>query len=76
MNDDLSKTDWPLASNFKRPWVKKDGATIKNFLKQQAIHLGFTNINLSKIRYQQYKKHQTHGWHQNARNYTRVYYLE
>lgn len=76
MNDDLSKTDWPLSDNFERPWVKKYGGVIKDFLIEQAIHLGFTSISLSKIWFQQYKKYQTHGWHQHARNYTGVYYLE
>jgi len=76
MNDNLDKTDWPLSDNFKRPWVKKYGSVIGNFLTEQAMHLGFTQIDLSRLWYQQYKKGQTHGWHEHARNYTGVYYLE
>ena len=77
MYDDLAKTDWPLSSNFKkRKWVNKYGQDICNFLSELAIILGYTKIEVSRLWYQQYKKNQTHGWHQHARNYSGVYYLE
>ena len=56
--------------------VEKYGQDICNFLADQAIALGYTKVQVSRLWYQQYGKNQTHGWHQHARNYTGVYYLE
>ena len=39
MTDDLSKTDWPLSNDFSRPWVKKYGPMIKDFLTKQVLQL-------------------------------------
>ena len=38
--------------------------------------LGYKNIQLFKLWYQQYGYKQTHGWHTHARNYTGTYYLQ
>jgi len=76
MTDDLSKTDWPLSNDFSRPWVKKYGPMIKDFLTKQVLELGYRKIDISRLWYQQYKQNQTHGWHHHARNYTGAYYVE
>ena len=38
--------------------------------------MGYKDVQLSKLWYQQYGYKQTHGWHTHFRNYTGTYYLE
>ena len=75
-NDDLSKTDWPLANNWEREWGKRYKNLFVEQFKNFANALGYKDIQLSKLWYQQYGFKQTHGWHIHARNYTGAYYLE
>mgnify|MGYP003650239639 FL=1 len=75
-NDDLAKTDWPLADDWERDWTKRYRGLFLDKFKEFANTLGYKNIQLSKLWYQQYGLKQTHGWHVHARNYTGVYYLE
>lgn len=74
--DDLLKSDWPLADNWDRPWAAKYADIFNGQLKYFANALGYKDIQLSKLWYQQYGHKQTHGWHIHARNYTGAYYLE
>jgi len=45
-------------------------------LGDAANAMGFENIILTALWYQQYIKDSTHGWHTHGDNYTGVYYLE
>ena len=75
--DDLLKSDWPSADDLEnRPWAKKYKHVFGNQLKYFANKLGYKNIQLFKLWYQQYGYKQTHGWHTHARNYTGTYYLQ
>ena len=75
-NDDIAKTDWPLADNWERAWTKKYKELFIEQFMLFANKLGYKNIQLSKLWYQQYDLYQTHGWHIHARNYTGTYYLQ
>lgn len=74
--DDLLKSDWPLADNWERPWASRYKNIFIEQFKYFANTLGYKDIQLSKLWYQQYGYKQTHGWHIHARNYTGAYYLE
>jgi len=75
-NDDLLKTDWPLADNANREWVKKHKDKFINQFNVFANALGYQKATLIKIWYQRYGYQQTHGWHTHWGNYTGAYYLE
>ena len=47
-----------------------------DYLGDVANTMGFDNIVLTAIWYQQYIKDSMHGWHTHGDNYTGVYYLE
>jgi len=74
-NDSL-KTDWLIADDFNRDWVKN----YKNYFFKQfedfSNSLGYQGFNLTRIWYQQYEHKQTHGWHIHSGNYTGAYYLK
>lgn len=75
-DDQLSKTDWPLAHDSTREWVKKYKNNFGEQLSYFANILGYKDIHLNKIWYQQYSKDGTHGWHVHGGSYTGTYYLE
>jgi hypothetical protein len=74
--DNIEKLDWSKHSDFNRPWVKIFLPYFHNHLNNIANSLGFTDVLLSAIWFQQYIKNSTHGWHTHGDNYTGVYYLE
>ena len=74
--DDLLKSDWPLADNWERPWASRYRNIFIEQFKYFANTLGYKDVQLSKLWYQQYGLNQTHGWHTHARNYTGTYYLQ
>ena len=75
-NDKLLKSDWPEADNWNRPWVKLAGNSFYQHLKLFAQHLGYMDISLHKLWYQQYGNKDFHNWHTHYGNYTGAYYLE
>ena len=74
--DKLLKTDWPDADNWERPWVKYATKGIYEQLKLFAQHLGYQDLHLHKLWYQQYQQNDMHNWHTHHGNYTGTYYLE
>lgn len=75
-NDKLLKSDWPEAANWERPWIKLAGPSLHSHLKIFAQHLGYADIKLHKLWYQQYGHQDVHNWHVHDGNYTGTYYLE
>jgi len=74
-NDKLKKTDWPDAEYFDRPWVTKIFPYLESNLNEFARYLGYENVMLKKIWYQQYENNNIHNWHIHGDNYSGVYYL-
>jgi hypothetical protein len=75
-NDRLLKTDWPLADNPERTWVKYFINDLHFQLNNFADHLGYTNVLINKVWYQIYEKNGIHNWHIHADNYSGVYYIK
>ena len=75
-NDRLKKTDWPNAEYFDRSWVKKIFPYLQSNLDEFAKSLGYENVMLRKIWYQQYENDNIHNWHIHGDNYSGVYYLK
>ena len=75
-NDKLKKTDWPKADDWSRPWIKLIADPLYLKLQECAQKLGYKNIKLHKMWYQQYSKGDLHNWHIHDGSYTGTYYLE
>ena len=75
-NDRIHRTDWPIADDFKREWVKELIQPLYNQLNKFALTLGNTNVIINKVWYQTYKNNHIHNWHTHHSNFTGVYYLK
>ena len=75
-DDKLCKSDWPQAANWERPWIKYAAPSILQHLKIFAEHLGYQDIKLHKLWYQQYAFKDLHNWHIHDGSYSGVYYVE
>tara|TARA_R110000765_G_scaffold12836_4_gene39262 strand:+ start:915 stop:1505 length:591 start_codon:yes stop_codon:yes gene_type:complete len=76
LKDTIEKFDWKIADNFERAWVKEIIPSMYNQLNLFANKMGFKEVIIEKIWFQQYKKNSLHDWHVHGNNYTGVYYLE
>tara|TARA_R100001443_G_scaffold107347_1_gene117146 strand:- start:10748 stop:11305 length:558 start_codon:yes stop_codon:yes gene_type:complete len=74
-NDNISKTDWDIANNYERPWVKFFLPFFKPHLLEMIQSAGYANYELFEIWFQSYNENSTHGWHIHGRNFTGVYYV-
>ena len=74
--DNISKLDWNKCEDFKREWIQLIKEDILKFFKKQTNELGYQEVKLHQIWFQQYKKNGTHGWHIHGHNYTGVYYVD
>tara|TARA_A100001201_G_scaffold58266_1_gene56051 strand:+ start:102 stop:707 length:606 start_codon:yes stop_codon:yes gene_type:complete len=74
-NDRFKKTDWPDAGCFDRPWVTKIFPYLQFNLNEFAKYLGYKEVMLNKIWYQQYENNNIHNWHIHGDNFSGVYYL-
>jgi hypothetical protein len=72
----IYRLDWNKHTDFTRPWVQLFLSEFSDYLGDVANTMGFDNIVLTAIWYQQYIKDSMHGWHTHGDNYTGVYYLE
>ena len=75
-NDNIHKLDWNDSTNFERRWVKIFKPHLENTLKELMLKIGFTNVALYNVWYQQYNNLGKHGWHTHGSNFTGVYYLK
>ena len=75
-NDRVYKNDWPQAANWERPWIKYALSSIHQHLRIFAEHLGYQDIELQKLWYQQYGKQDLHNWHVHGGSYSGAYYVD
>lgn len=75
-NDRIDKTDWPIADDFTREWVKELIMPMYNQFNLFAHKMGYKNVVINKIWYQRYVNNNIHNWHIHGDNYSGVYYLE
>jgi|TARA_R100001460_G_scaffold14245_1_gene31974 hypothetical protein len=76
INDNIHRLDWNDSTNFNRKWVKIFKPHLENTLKKLVCKIGFTDVTLYNIWYQQYHNSGKHGWHTHGSNFTGVYYLD
>jgi len=76
INDNIHKVDWFKADNPNREWFKIIQQPLYETLLDMAQSMGFTEIALEHVWFQQYQTKGKHGWHSHGFNYTGVYYLE
>lgn len=72
----ISKLDWSDGADSERPWVKEFYPSFISTLEKILPEIGYLDLRLHKIWFQQYLKGDTHGWHIHGDHYTGVYYLE
>lgn len=72
----ITRYDWTEHKNWERPWVEFLLPYIVPKLNSIVNELGFSNINLEALWFQQYELSSIHDWHIHGSNYTGVYYLE
>lgn len=72
----ITKTDWPLATDMSRPWVQPLLSDFMDHMLKAYKELGYENFSITEIWFQQYMHESQHGWHVHSRNFTNVYYLE
>jgi uncharacterized RmlC-like cupin family protein len=76
INDYIHKLDWFMADDPNREWFKIVQQPLYETLLNMAQSIGFTEIALEHVWFQQYQQKGRHGWHVHGFNYTGVYYLE
>lgn len=74
--DSISKLDWSECKNLERSWVQ----LFLPFFFEEVVKIistmGYNEIQLYEMWFQQYLKNDTHGWHIHGQQFTGVYYLE
>jgi hypothetical protein len=75
-DDEVSKLDWDNSKDNNREWVKLFLPVLGQQLNSIANNMGFKEIIIRNLWYQQYVKNNKHGWHIHGSNCTGIYYLE
>lgn len=73
----ISRLDWARGDDFEtRDWiVPLEEPLIQHFV-DCAKELGYLDVVVEQLWFQQYQANDTHQWHIHGDNYTGVYYLE
>tara|TARA_R100001082_G_C4287268_1_gene126568 strand:- start:122 stop:673 length:552 start_codon:yes stop_codon:yes gene_type:complete len=72
----ISKYDYSISENYEREWVKFLYPHFLPTLSDLMLSLGYADLELWQIWYQQYLKGSSHPWHIHSGHFTGVYYLE
>ena len=75
-SDSISKLDWSICTDFNREWVKIFMPFFTNEIINIMGSMGYNEIELYEMWYQQYLEGDKHGWHIHGQHYTGVYYIE
>ena len=73
--DNIHRVDWNDNLNYERPWVKYIKPYLEKQLKKYANYLGYNDVVIKGMWFQQYNTNGKHGWHIHGENYTGVYYV-
>jgi hypothetical protein len=74
---DISRTDWDVSREVERLYLKPVMQPITNLLQHRFDELGYDEIKIRNIWFQQYNKGSEHGWHVHLGcQWTNVYYLD
>ena len=72
----IHKLDWANSQDELRDWVKYIKPYLKKYFKDCANTLGYHDVLIKNIWFQQYNKNGKHDWHVHGENYTGVYYVK
>ena len=75
-SDLIHRLDWSQSKDKNREWVKHIIPSLEKHFEKYANKLGYQEVNITNIWFQQYNKNGKHGWHTHAENYTGVYYVQ
>lgn len=74
---DISRTDWDVPRDSKREYLNVVLPPIEKLLQNRFDELGYDEVNIRNIWFQQYNKGSEHGWHVHyGCQWTNVYYLD
>ena len=74
--DSISKLDWSRCKDFTRKWVHIFMPHFSDEIVRIMGSMGYNDVELYEMWYQQYLENDTHGWHIHGQQFTGVYYLE
>ena len=75
--EEVSKTDWGLSSDYKRPYIKYFINILKPYMEKIVKKLNTKNWLMHNMWFQQYNKNSHHTWHTHPSvQFSSVYYLE
>lgn len=72
----IKKVDWHSSKDFDRPWVNFIKPIIQNYMTIMGNALGYENVEITDIWFQQYNDGDRHNWHVHGQQMVGVYYLE
>ena len=73
----ISKCDWQLPRDYPRKYLDVLEEPIYTFVKKQFAKLGYSDVSITNVWFQQYNKNSSHGWHEHLEcQWTNVYYLQ
>lgn len=74
---DISRTDWNVSRDVEREYLKIAMPPIVELMNNRFLELGYDEINIHNLWFQQYNKGSEHGWHVHLGcQWTSVYYLD
>jgi hypothetical protein len=74
--DRVDKLDWGDSKNVDRPWVRLFAPILQHRLVQMMHQVGYKDVNIENLWFQQYVKNDIHNWHIHGSTWVGVYYLE
>ena len=76
-NDLIHRLDWDKSKDAKRKWVKYLIPYLQKYFNEIANKLGYQEVDIKNLWFQQYNLHGKHGWHTHgSTNFANVYFLE
>lgn len=74
--DNISKLDWTKCKDLNREWVQLFLPYFFDKAMKIIASMGYNELRLVEMWFQQYLQNDTHGWHIHGQQFTGVYYLE
>lgn len=75
-SSNITKTDWSDSLNFNREWTKFILPLLEFNLLNLSNFLGYKNITINQVWFQQYTQNSFHSWHTHSSHYTGAFYVE
>jgi hypothetical protein len=74
---DITRTDWNVSRDVERQYLNLAMPPIVDLMEKRFLELGYNEINIHNVWFQQYRKGSEHGWHVHLGcQFTSVYYVD